>query len=78
MSWALVCEVWTGRLNRAALIQRSQSPEQDEKRQTRLDDVANRIQDKFGQAALQRGRGMLHNVDYRSGPPGADRNQYGK
>jgi hypothetical protein len=27
---------------------------------------------------LQRALGMLHEVEHRSGPPGADQNQYGK
>ena len=65
-------------LDRPERVQRSLFPEAEHERQTRLDDAADRIKEKFGQAALQRGLGMLHNVDHRSGPPGADRNQYGK
>jgi hypothetical protein len=43
-----------------------------------LDAVADQIKEKYGQASLQRALGMLHHVEHRTGPPGADRNQYGR
>jgi DNA polymerase-4 len=60
------------------LVQLSLFPEAEHERQSRLDQVTDQIKEKFGQASLQRALGMLHNVEHRSGPPGADRNQYGK
>ncbi len=62
----------------AGLVQLSLFPEVEHERQSRLDEVADRIKEKFGETSLQRALGMLHNVEHRSGPPGADRNQYGK
>ena len=53
-------------------------PEAERERQTRLDEVADQIKEKFGQAGLQRALGMLHNVEHREGRPGAGRDQYGK
>jgi hypothetical protein len=50
----------------------------EEQRHSRLDEVADQIKEKFGQLSLQRALGMLHNVEHRSGPPGADENQYGR
>ena len=61
-----------------AMVQLSLFPEAEHERQSRLDEVADRIKEKFGQAGLQRALGMLHNVEHRSGPPGADQNQYGR
>jgi len=43
-----------------------------------LDEVADQIKEKFGQAGLQRALGMLHNVEPRTRRPGVDRDQYGK
>lgn len=60
------------------LVQLSLFPEAEHERQSRLDQVTDQIKEKFGQASLQRALGMLHNVEHRSGPPRADRNQYGK
>jgi hypothetical protein len=45
--------------------------------QARLDEVADQIREKFGQAGLQRALGMLYNVEHRSDPPGAGENQDG-
>jgi len=59
-------------------VQLNLFPEPEHERQTRLDEVADRIKERFGQASLQRALGMLHEVEHRSGPPGADQNQYGK
>ncbi|NLF70900.1 MAG: DNA polymerase IV [Candidatus Anammoximicrobium sp.] len=61
-----------------ALVQRSLFPEFENERQARLDEVADQIKDKFGQAGLQRALGMLHDVEHRARRPGADRDQYGK
>jgi DNA polymerase-4 len=58
--------------------QRSLFPEAEEQRHSRLDEVADQIKEKFGQSSLQRALGMLHNVEHRSGPPGADEHQYGR
>lgn len=65
-------------LDQPKLVQQSLFPDEEHERQSRLDHVADQIKDRFGQASLQRGLGMLHQVEYRTGPPGADRNQYGK
>jgi len=53
-------------------------PEAGRERQARLDEVADQIKEKFGQAGLQRALGMLHNVEHRTRRPRADRDQYGK
>jgi DNA polymerase-4 len=65
-------------LDQPELVQLSLFPEAEHERQSRLDEVADRIKEKFGEASLQRALGMLHHVEHRSGSPGADRNQYGK
>jgi DNA polymerase-4 len=65
-------------LDQPALLQRSLFPAPEHQRQSRLDEVADRVKDKFGQASLQRALGMLHNVEHRKGPPGADPDQYGR
>jgi len=61
-----------------AMVQLSLFPEAEHERQARLDEVADQIKEKFGQAGLQRALGMLHNVEQRQRRPGADRDQYGK
>ena len=61
-------------LDQSGLVQLSLFPEADDERQSRLDEVADRVKEKFGQASLQRALGMLHNVEHRSGPPGQDQN----
>lgn len=61
-----------------AMVQLTLFPEAEHERQARLDEVADQIKEKFGQAGLQRALGMLHNVEHREGRPGADRDQYGK
>jgi DNA polymerase-4 len=59
------------------LVQLSLFPEAEHERQTRLDEVADQIKEKFGQASLQRALGMLHNVEPKAGKRGPDRNPYG-
>ena len=61
-----------------AMVQLSLFPEAEHERQSRLDEVADQIKEKFGQAGLQRALGMLHDVEHRERRPGADRDQYGK
>ena len=61
-----------------AMVQLSLFPEVENERQARLDEVADQIKEKFGQAGLQRALGMLPNVEHRARRPGADRDQYGK
>jgi DNA polymerase-4 len=61
-----------------AMVQLSLFPEAEHERQARLDDVADQIKERFGQAGLQRALGMLHNVEHRERRPGEDRDQYGK
>ncbi|MBM4000615.1 MAG: hypothetical protein FJ297_13950 [Planctomycetes bacterium] len=56
---------------------RSLFPDAERERQTRLDEVADRIKDKFGRCGLQRALGMPHDVEHRERRPGADRDQYG-
>ena len=48
-----------------AMVQLSLFPEAEHERQSRLDEVADQIKEKFGQAGLQRALGMLHNVEHR-------------
>jgi DNA polymerase-4 len=50
----------------------------EHERQTRLDEVADRVRERFGQASLQRALVILHDLDHRSGPPGASDTQYGR
>ena len=59
-------------LDHPGLVQRSLFPEAEHERQSRLDEVADRIKEKFGTTSLQRALGMLHNVERRSEPLGAD------
>lgn len=58
-------------LERGKPVQRTLFPETDPQRQSRLDQVADRIKDKFGGASLRRGLGMLYDVNppfaFRSG-----------
>jgi len=61
-----------------AMVQLSLFPEAEHERQARLDEVADRIKEKFGQAGLQRALGMLHDVEHRERRPGEDRDQYGR
>lgn len=61
-----------------AMVQLSLFPEAEHERQVRLDEVADQIKERFGQAGLQRALGMLHNVEHRERRPGEDRDQYGK
>ena len=61
-----------------AMVQFSLFHEAEHERQSRLDEVADQIKEKFGQAGLQRALGMLHDVEHRERRPGADRDQYGK
>ena len=61
----------TGLTNRE-LAQLSLFPEAGHERESRLDKVADRIKDKFGSKSLQRGLGLLHDVDLKSHPQRAD------
>jgi DNA polymerase IV len=61
----------------ASLVQQSLFPEADHQRQTRLDEVADQIKEKFGHASLQRALGLLHNVETKAGQRGPNRDQYG-
>lgn len=47
-------------------------------RNSRLDEIADNIKDKFGAASLQRGLGMLHNIDPKSGRTGPNEHQFGE
>ncbi|OHB80718.1 MAG: DNA polymerase IV [Planctomycetes bacterium RBG_16_64_10] len=62
-------------LDQPGLLQLNLFPKADHERQSRLDEVADRVKEKFGQASLQRALGMLHNVEHKSGLPGLDQNQ---
>ncbi len=48
---------------------------QDE-RQSRLDEVADSIKEKFGSTSLQRGLGLLHRIDPKSGAKDPNQDQY--
>jgi DNA polymerase-4 len=50
----------------------------EHERQTRLDEVADQVRERFGQASLQRALVILHDLDHRSGPPGVSDTQYGR
>ena len=52
--------------------------DQSHQRNSRLDEIGDSIKDKFGSASLQRGLGMLHNIDPRPSPEGPNRDQYGE
>jgi DNA polymerase-4 len=58
-------------------VQLSLFPEAEHDRQARLDEVADQIKEKFGQASLQRALGMLHDVEPKAGTRGPNRDQYG-
>ncbi len=47
-------------------------------RQSRLDEVADSIKQKFGTSSLQRGLGMLHHIDPKSGSDLPRNDQYGE
>ncbi|MCA9143002.1 MAG: DNA polymerase IV [Planctomycetales bacterium] len=52
--------------------------DESHERNSRLDEVADSIKAKFGSTSLQRGLGMLHNIDPKSGSTGPNRDQYGE
>jgi len=60
------------------MVQLSLFSEAEHERQTRLDQVADRIKEKFGHASLQRALGMLHDVETKAGKQGPDCDQYGR
>ncbi|MGE3775618.1 MAG: DNA polymerase IV [Pirellulaceae bacterium] len=70
--------VGTSGLDRPGLVQKSLFGEAEQVRQSRLDEVSDRIKEKFGNGSLQRGLGILHQVEPRRAPPGAADDQYGK
>jgi DNA polymerase IV len=55
-------------LDRPAAVQLSLFPDPQHEQQSRLDEVSDRIREKFGGGALQRALGMLHDVEGRTGP----------
>ena len=63
-------------LERGKPVQRTLFPETDPQRQSRLDQVADRIKDRFGGASLRRGLGMLYDVNPRSPSDPGNRDQY--
>jgi DNA polymerase-4 len=52
--------------------------DQDHERQNRLDQVADSIKQKFGSTSLQRGLGMLHDVEPKRSSEGPNPDQYGE
>jgi DNA polymerase-4 len=52
--------------------------DQQRQRQSRLDEVADSIKEKFGSSSLQRGLGLLHDIDPRSGQQSPREDQYGE
>jgi DNA polymerase-4 len=65
-------------LDRPAAVQLSLFPDPQHEQQTRLDEVSDRIREKFGGGSLQRALGMLHDVEGRAGRTGPNRDQYGR
>ena len=55
-------------LDRPRVVQLSLFPDPQHEQQSRLDEVSDRIREKFGGGALQRALGMLHDVERRMGP----------
>lgn len=53
-------------------------PDEDRERQARLDKVADSVREKFGSASLQRGLGMLHDVETKAGADEPNKDQYGE
>jgi DNA polymerase IV len=64
-------------LDRPATVQLSLFPDPQHEQQTRLDEVADHIREKFGGESLRRALGMLHDVEGRAGRSGPNRDQYG-
>jgi len=60
------------------MVQLSLFSQAEHERQTRLDEVADRIKEKFGHASLQRALGLLHDVETKAGKRGPDDDQYGR
>ncbi len=58
-------------------VQLSLFHEAERERQTRLDEVSDRIREKFGHASLQRALGMFHDVEPQAGKVDPDRDPYG-
>jgi DNA polymerase IV len=52
--------------------------EQTHERDSRLDEVADSIKEKFGASSLQRGLGMLHDIEPRGRVDGLNRDQFGE
>ncbi len=52
-------------------------PDELHERNSRLDEVADKIKNKFGPSSLQRGLGLLHDVEPKAGTRGPNRDQYG-
>ena len=59
------------------LVQLGLFPETEHERQTRLDEVADQIKEKFGHDSLQRALGLLYDVETKAGKHGPNRDQYG-
>lgn len=53
-------------------------PDEQHERDSRLDQVADQIKEKFGASSLQRALGMLHDVEPKAGKRGPNRDQYGR
>jgi DNA polymerase IV len=52
-------------------------PDEQHERNSRLDQVADQVKEKFGPSSLQRALGMLHEIDTKAGRHGPNRDQYG-
>ncbi len=59
-------------------VQLSLFSDQDHERQSRLDEVADSIKQKFGSSSLQRGLGMLHDIAPKPPSDGPNPDQYGE
>ncbi len=70
--------VGVSNLRRGAQTQMNLFDDESHKRNSRLDEIADGIKDRFGSSSLQRGSGIMHNIDPRSGAEDPNPDQYGE
>lgn len=70
--------VGVSNLRRRAETQLGLFDDDSHKRHSRLDEIADGIKEKFGASSLQRGSGLLYNIDPKPGPDEPNPNQFGE